>query len=354
MDSFDIAGMRIAPGSRGFAMIPVVRTLLGADLAVPVHVVHGTRPGPILGLTAGIHGVEHLGVWIIREALRGLEPAGLRGTVVAVPVANPLSFVQRSRVTHEDDIDFGNMNRVFPGRRAKALFGSGEADPSDRTLTEMLAATLSEVVLPRLSHLLDFHTHFQGVALAKIIIGRDLPDDVRGGAWAMAKAFGVPLIQEETMRPVTCTGLAASLGVAGIAPEVGGDQLPTSVARRCVTTNVRGIRGVMGSLGMLEEDSRPPVRYLVFQHVPHVRPKTAGYLVSAIDPVDLFGDDHYGVEVRAGQPLGEVFDPYTLEDRETLVAPTDGILYMARRSGPVEAGSHAFAVAAYAGSRSES
>jgi len=354
MNRFEIAGLRVEPGTRAFTMLPVTRTLLGADLALPVHVVCGREAGPVLGLTAGIHGAEHLGVWIVREALKSVDPQTLRGVVVAVPVANPLSFVRASRLTPEDDMDFGNLNRVFPGRRATPVFGSGEAHPSDRSATEMLASTLTEHVLPRLTHLLDFHTHFNGVALAKIIIGGELPERVREGAWRMAKAFGVPLIQEERMRSTTCTGQAAAMGVAAIAPEVGGDQLPTPVARRCVTTQVRGIRGVMAALGMVAEDARPQVRYFIFRRVPHVRPQTAGYLIPVHDPVDLFAEGRFGIEVKAGQPLGHLFDPYTLQDIEELLAPTDGVLYMSRRAGPIEAGGHAFAVASYEESRIES
>ncbi|MDR7543082.1 MAG: succinylglutamate desuccinylase/aspartoacylase family protein [Armatimonadota bacterium] len=354
MSHLEIAGLRVGPGTRAFTTIPVTRTLLGAELALPLHIVCGREAGPVLGLTAGIHGVEHLGVWIVRDALKALHPEALRGVVVAVPVANPLSFVRASRVTPEDDIDFGNLNRVFPGRRATPVFGGGAAHPSDRTVTEMLASTLTEQVLPHLTHLLDFHTHFNGVGLAKVIIGRELPERVRDSAWRMAKAFGMPLIQEETMRATTCTGQAAAMGVPAIAPEVGGDQLPTQVARRCVTMNVRGILGVMAALGMLPQEAKPPVRYFIFRHVPHVRPRTAGYLIPVHDPVDLFAEGRFGVEVKAGEPLGHLFDPYTLEDVEELSAPTDGILYMSRRAGPIEAGGHAFAVASYEESRVES
>ena len=49
--------------------------------------------------------------------------------------------------------------------------------------------------------------------------------------------------------------------------------------------------------------------------------------------------------VRQGELLGTVFDPYTLEETEQIKCPADGILYMARRSGPIDAGGHAYAVA---------
>jgi predicted deacylase len=349
VEPFVLFGQAVAPGSRAVLRRSVASLLVGGPLALVAHVVHGRSPGPVLGLVCGVHGPEHLPVWGVREALRDLSPEELRGTVVAVPVANPLAFAQGSRVTLEDDVDFGNLNRVFPGRRAHAVFGAGPSEPSDRSLTERVAEVLAEEVLPHLTHLLDFHTHFHGVGLAKTIVGTD------GGSVAaaveLAYAFGLPLVQRESVRPHTCTGYATSLGVVAIAPEFGGDQLPLAAARRCVEVLVRGIRRVMAHLGMTDGPPVEPGRFCLFSHVPHVRPNAAGYLVPRIDPVDVLCADPPGVWVRAGDLLAELFDPYTFEVVETLRAPADGLVYMARRPGPVEAGAHAFAVAAEEGSR---
>jgi len=82
-----------------------------------------------------------------------------------------------------------------------------------------------------------------------------------------------------------------------------------------------------------------------------VRPTTAGYLVSCFDPDQLFLGEEMGVPVKKGEVLGQLFDPYTFESLETLSSPVDGILYITRRSGPVEAGSHAYAVADFDMSR---
>lgn len=344
-DAFTFGDVEVAPGTRGFTRVPVAPLLLGATLTLPVHIIHGRRPGPVLGLMSGIHGAEYLPMRCVREAVLRINPEELSGTVLALPIANPVAFMQDSRITLEDDIDFGNLNRVFPGIRHKAVFGSGAADPTDHTLTELMAQVIAREYLPRLNHLMDFHTHFRQCSVMKVIqktgSGSEQDEITRG----MCRAFGLGLIHESAVGAGTATGYAATLGISSCVPEVGGTGLTEAFQQRCVETCVRGILNVMRYLEMLPGELELPRRQLVFQRVPHIRPTVAGYLVTRYDPESLLSGDEAGVRLNAGDILGTVFDPHTFEEIETLRAPVDGILYMARRSGPVEAGGHAYALA---------
>ncbi|HBY99279.1 MAG: succinylglutamate desuccinylase/aspartoacylase family protein [Ardenticatenaceae bacterium] len=347
--AFTLGDLTVAAGTRAFTRLPVAPLLLGATLSLPVHVVHGRYPGPVLGLLSGVHGAEYLPVRCLREAVLQINPDELHGTVLALPVANPVAFMQDSRITLEDDIDFGNLNRVFPGFRRKAVFGSGTADPTDHTLTEMMAQVITRNFFPHLNHLLDFHTHFRQVSVVKIIqkAGADSQlDEVSRG---MCRAFGLGLIHESAAGSNTATGYAAELGISTCVPEVGGTALTESFQKRCVETCVRGIFNVMHYLEMLPGALQLPRRQLVFRRVPHIRPTVAGYLVTRYDPERLLGEGEPGVELKAGDALGTIFDPHTFEELETLRAPIDGVLYMTRRSGPIEAGGHAYALADFEG-----
>src|SRR5262245_17569101 len=80
---------------------------------MPLLVAHGAEAGPTLLLTAGMHGVEVGGAEVVRQVLRErLDPAALRGTVVAAPILNPFAFRAAEMNTPEDEL---NLNRVFPG-----------------------------------------------------------------------------------------------------------------------------------------------------------------------------------------------------------------------------------------------
>jgi hypothetical protein len=111
------------------------------ELRLPLHEITGAQPGPTLGITAGIHGDEYLPLETVRQFVTALNPAQLSGTILAIPVVNPLAIEAQTRNT---PIDMNNLNRVFPG------------DPHG-WLTEQLAAVVSEQFLPRLQYLVDLH-----------------------------------------------------------------------------------------------------------------------------------------------------------------------------------------------------
>jgi hypothetical protein len=348
---FEIGDIKVRAGERGLTRLPVTQLLNGETLSLPVHVLNGAEPGPVLGMTAAVHGGEHLPIRILREALGKLNPAELKGTIVAIPVCSPLSLARGTRISpDEDDIDFANLNRVFPGRREKAVFGIGRPPESDRSLTEAIAAVITEQYLTRVENIIDFHASRHN-GLFKIIQPKDQTGKQAETSKGMSRAFGIGLIHEHNATPKSLTGQAAKMGLAGCCPEIGGGPPTGVVEERCVTLGIRGILNICKFLGMLPGKMELPKRQLVFEASPHVRPTTAGYLVSRFDPDRLFSGEQAGVPVKQGEVLGTLFDPYTLRELEALCAPVDGILYMARRSGPVEAGSHAFAVADLSGSR---
>jgi predicted deacylase len=94
--------------------------------------VNGAEPGPRVAVTSGIHGAEYTSIAALRRVANGLDPAAVRGCLVAVLVANPAAFAARS--IYVDPLDGRNLNRVFPG------------DPAG-TASERLAAWILETVM---------------------------------------------------------------------------------------------------------------------------------------------------------------------------------------------------------------
>jgi predicted deacylase len=343
---FEIADIRVAPGEWKYTQLPVARLLTNAELALPLHVLHGAEKGPVLGITSAVHGAEYHPIRMVKRALESIDVQELRGTILAVPICNPISFARGTRITpDEDDIDFGNLNRVFPGYRATALFGTGKPPTADRSLTERIASVLNDRFLPRIGYLIDFHCHAQELGLIKTISHKDESGEQGRLSGGMSRALGLGLIHQHGAGPTTITGRASEMGIATCVPEIGGGRLSAPAEDRALALGVRGILNVLKYLEMIDGELELPNRQLVFEVAPHVRPTTSGYLVSRFDPDELFLGDETGVPVNEGQVLGTVFNPYTFEETETLRATTDGILYIARRSGPISAGGHAYSVA---------
>jgi len=113
----------------------------GTTLGLPVFVVKGARPGPVLWVQGCLHGDEYAGSRAIHHFVAGLDPDQLCGTVIAVPVVNLVAWEQKSRVS---PIDYLDLNRVFPGS-------------SEGTWTRLLAHCLLEAISENADFVLDLH-----------------------------------------------------------------------------------------------------------------------------------------------------------------------------------------------------
>ena len=125
--------------------------LLGAALTLALgigatttlfSIIHGAKPGPVLALTAGVHGQEYTPILALQRLLKSVDPKTLTGTIVLVHVANMPSFL--ARTIYYSPADGKNLNRVFPGK-------------ADGTLSERIALTITREVIEKATHLIDLH-----------------------------------------------------------------------------------------------------------------------------------------------------------------------------------------------------
>ncbi len=64
---FKIGSEEVPPGTRRLVDLPVSKLSNHTPVTLPVHVLHGPRPGPTMFLSAAVHGDELNGVEIIRR-----------------------------------------------------------------------------------------------------------------------------------------------------------------------------------------------------------------------------------------------------------------------------------------------
>jgi hypothetical protein len=348
-----IYGKDIEPGTRHFCRLRVAQLLDGNELSIPLHVIRGREDGPTLGLFASIHGSEYYSNRIIRRIVNDADPHGMSGTILAVPVANPSAFSHMTRQTPdppEETVDFANLNRVFPGKRIAPLFGSMES--TDVSLTMRMASIITDEVLRKCNYVLDYHGQMRGMALKKMLYNRASDESME-----LSRIFGLGIIHDPIGEsgPVKgvlspCTDYAESIGMPGIVPEIGGGGHSEAFEAECERIGVQGARNVMVHLGMMEGELVLPDRQFFFRRAPHLRATVGGYLVSDMEPEDV-GIGRPTREVRRGEVLGTIYDPYTLKELEQLKAPADGLLYACRVSGPIEAQGEALAVADFEDSK---
>jgi len=127
------------PKSNGYIEVPA-----GVDEGtnIPVVVVNGAKPGPVLALVTGAHGTEYVSIIAIEKLIGELDPAQVSGTVILVPLVNVLSFEQK--VPHVNPIDNKSMNRFYPGKM-------------DGTQTDRALFMITKEVVDRCDYLIDYH-----------------------------------------------------------------------------------------------------------------------------------------------------------------------------------------------------
>ena len=68
--------MRKSRPARGTIELPISVLANHTPITLPVHVIHGARPGPVFFISGVVHGDEILGVEIVRRVLGHLASAG--------------------------------------------------------------------------------------------------------------------------------------------------------------------------------------------------------------------------------------------------------------------------------------
>ncbi len=92
--------------------VHVMNDGMSRPIQVPLLVARGESDGPVLGLTAAIHGNELNGIAVIQRVFMALDPSRMKGMLVGVPGLNPVAITLEQRRF----IDGEDLNRNFPGK----------------------------------------------------------------------------------------------------------------------------------------------------------------------------------------------------------------------------------------------
>lgn len=302
MRSFVIGGKRVAPGTRQSIDLPVSVLSNHTPMTLPVHVVHGGKPGPAIFLSGVVHGDEIQSVEIIRRVLRNKALEDLAGTVLAVPIVNAFGFINHSRYMP----DRRDLNRSFPG--------------SDHgSLASLLADLFMREVVQRSNYGIDLHTAaLHRSNLPQIRIAPDEPELLE-----TAEAFGAPVILVSKLRDGTLRQCARDAGVKVLLYE-GGEALRFDEV--AIRAGALGILRVMKWLGMISsaEVSRGKVPSALSLSSTWLRAPEGGILRAR----HATGD-----RVSKGEVIGEISDP--LGTRSVAVTAEDEGIVIGRTNLPI-------------------
>ncbi len=287
---------KIKPGERKRLLLKVGEGFTGVGVQLPLMVWRGLEDGPVLGITAAVHGDEINGTGAIRKLIQEPPFELKRGALILVPVVNIMGFERHSRYTP----DRRDLNRSFPG--------SGHG-----SLTARLAHVIMEEVVARCDFIIDLHTAaVRRTNFPNVRADMDDPDCER-----LAAAFGAEVIVNNTGPDGSLRREACRAGCPTIILEAG-EVLKVEPSVQDLIQ--RGLTHIMAELDMIDvaDDLRPETapHQMIVQGSSWVRAGSGGFLTFHVGP---------GETVQKDQPLA-TNTGLLGKEYETIVSPHHGIV----------------------------
>ncbi|HEX3867117.1 MAG TPA: succinylglutamate desuccinylase/aspartoacylase family protein [Gemmatimonadaceae bacterium] len=308
---FTVGSATAAPGTTAYGAIAIPA---GSDSAldIPVAVIRGAKPGPVVAFAAGSHGTEYTSIIAMQRLIGRIDAKALNGTVIVAPLINVASF--ETMTPHLNPIDRKGMNASYPG------------DPNGTQTPRALAAITQQIIAPA-DVVVDLH-------------GGDLDEDLRSysywfrtgraaqdsAALKLIMAFGLDHVIVTDLDPNAAaagrslSGQAIVRGKTVLVAEAGRSGI---VALSDVDALVDGSLGVLGELGMLRRAPRHVARMV------WLGGNTAGARVAADSAgvfIPLVARD---ARVKKGQIVGRTTD-FLGRPTGDVLAPNDGLVTFIR------------------------
>jgi predicted deacylase len=263
----------------------------GADpgTRIPVTVIHGAKPGPVLALIAGTHGSEYTSILALQRLAARLDPKQMKGSVILVHMANPPAFYGR-RVYQ--GADGKNLNRMYPGK-------------ADGTVSERIAHAITSEVIDQATHVADLHCGDGNESLRPysywLVSGNTTVDE---GSKQMALAFGLDHIVIDRNRPkdpaasVYTSNTAILRGKPAITSESGSLGMTDEAS---VAAQKAGALSLIAHLGIAPAPSVRVERPLWIDKAEVLTAPATGVWRPAVEKMQ---------SVAAGTLIGRIADPF--------------------------------------------
>lgn len=279
---YEFLGELIPPASRQVVELEGAKLYTHSPLSIPVEIINGAAPGPVLLVNAAIHGDELNGVEIVRQLINSIDATKLKGTLIAVPVVNVFGFIHKSRYLP----DRRDLNRCFPGSEKGSL------------ASRMAHTFFSEVAL-QCDYIIDLHTGaIHRTNLPQIRADLSNPETLR-----VAQAFATPVVIDSPLRNGSLRSEAEKSGITVLTYEAGEALRFEPIA---ISAGIVGVKRVMQTIGMLRASRKKRPTSVIAKSTSWLRAEANGILRTVVSLGDRV--DKGQVLAYINSPLGNVED----------------------------------------------
>jgi predicted deacylase len=305
-----IGAIEAQAGTKAYGAFKTGETHGRFPVHIPLHLVVGAAPGPMLVVQAGVSGLEIEPALILPKVVQALDPAKLAGTLVVVPLMNTSGFEFEQIKTAWDDT---HLNRV----------GRGKADGS---VSEQMIYQYYQEVIAKADALIDIRT---GAQWGYYRYAGVYNEGAQSASQALAVALGLPQVLRGQPADPSMAYEAAKDGKAVVAAYIGGGPGLRDYRDEDQTRLQNAVLNAMRHLKMIDGaiDYEEPRTQVIDAHTFVMPSGERGF--TFIDAAKR------GSLLRAGDEIGYVRHPFTGEIVERIVAQRDGVMVHAGASWPV-------------------
>lgn len=285
-------GQEILPGETRDITLSLARLYDYTELSMPIRVFCGSSAGPVMFVSAAIHGDEINGVEIIRRLIGLPQMRLIKGTLIAVPIVNVFGFNNKSRYLP----DRRDLNRSFPGN-------------ANGSLASQIAHAFMKEIVSKSTYGIDLHSG---------AIGRENYPHIRAfisdsSIKRLAKSFGTEVVLNSTLRDGSLRQAATEKDVKLLVFE-GGEAL--RFTESAVRSGLNGILSVMQHVGMLSAKiPRKNVQFIAKSAHWQRAPQSGIFTASK----------KLGQQVSKGEVLGSISDPFGKNPLD-IISGYDGVI----------------------------
>ncbi len=300
---------QIEPNTKQKIWLKMMDDGMSHPIAIPIIIVRGEKPEPVLGLIAAIHGNELNGIKVIQEIVEEIDKMQFQGTLIAIPGINGISIPQhRRRYMDEED-----LNRVFPGK-----------EKGNRS--QQYVWQINNKILPKLDYLIDMHTASFGRENSLYVRAALQNDTIRQmarlqDADIILNSNGLPSSNAQNMATRTMRAEAMLKGIPSITVEYGNPQVyqPEMIQR-----GKAGVENIMSWLKMTNKKINHPDKPVLCKKSYWIYVEEGGYLEVLVDLKQKLRKGELIAIMR--NPFGDILNKY--------YCPEDGIV-IGKSSNPI-------------------
>jgi len=292
---------RIKPGSIRKIDFNLLDVEIGDSWPIPITIIHGSRPGPVVTILGAVHGNELVGPLALTYLCgpnfigpgEDIDPSMLSGTIRIIPIINLPGYRRQSRKFP----DGRDLNRNFPGN-------------SESNTTSRIANRVWKSIIQTSDHIIDLHTAASGrTNMPQIRANLAHPESNR-----IARAFGIETILDNEGPKGSLRRAANNSGIGCITYEGGGSN---EADPESVQVAIYGVLNVLRSLRMIPGyPNRPHFRILASGSV-WIRSNQGG-LLDILAPAGSFVDE--------GEVVATITDPERPGISHDVYSPSRGLM----------------------------